>query len=367
MGTSRVLLLEEDEQSFTFENIPDCPVPSLLRGFSAPVKLHYDWSVSDLAVLMARDSDSFMSWEAAQLLAQQSILANVAHFQNATEMHVDPGMVGAFATLLEDFDTDHALLAEAIMLPGETYLAELVEVVDVDGIHAARSHVKSVLADKLQHLFRQRYDSLNDGAAYENSSASIGRRSLKNACLSYLLLAEPGAAMAQAQLAGSDNMTDTLAALSGLVWEGAASAGEALSDFEQKWKGDALVMDKWFSIQAARPGVKTIDLVIALLDHPAFSITNPNKVRSLIGTFAMSNPTAFHATDGSGYRFLADRVIELDQLNPQVASRMVSAFNQWKRYNPARKALMESELRRIAAVEGLSASVSEIISKALGS
>ncbi len=173
-------------------------------------------------------------------------------------------------------------------------------------------------------------------------------------------------AIAEAQLAASDNMTDTLAALQGLVWAGATSASAALSAFEQRWKDDALVMDKWFAIQASKPGAETIKVVRTLMEHPAFSITNPNKVRSLIGAFSMANPTGFHAADGAAYRFHADQVIELDSLNPQVASRMVSAFNQWKRYDQGRQALMKIELERIAAVDGLSPGVFEIISKAIG-
>ena len=365
-GLSSLLLLEEEEQSFTFENIPQKPVPSLLRDFSAPVKLHYDWSANDLAVLMAHDSDAFMRWEAAQLLAQGEILSNVKRLGSGAAMEVDPGLTDAFRTLLQDDATDPALVTEAIMLPGEDYLAEQMSVVDVDGIHAAREFVKKSLATELQSLLLQRYEDLDDGSAYDKSHSSMARRSLKNACLSYLLETGGGVALAEAQLAASDNMTDTLAALRGLVWTGAPSAAASLSDFEQRWQNDALVMDKWFAIQASRPGKGTIEVVRALMDHPAFSITNPNKVRSLIGVFSMANPTGFNVADGSGYRFHADRVIELDALNPQIASRMVSAFNQWKRYNHARQMLMKSEMERIAAVERLSPGVFEIITKALG-
>ncbi len=365
-GTSRLLVLDEDQQSFTFENIPQMPVPSLLRDYSAPVKLHYAWSSSDLAVLMAHDSDSFMRWEAAQLLAQSEILSNVERSANSTPMEVDCGLVDAFRTLLEDNGSDPALLAEAIKLPGEEYLAEQMDIVDVEGIHAARKFVKHTLATSLSDLFRQTYMSLDNGADYDVSHASMARRSLKNTCPSYLLETRGGVALAETQLAASDNMTDTLAALRGLVWAGAPSAVSALSAFEQRWKDDALVMDKWFAIQASRPGEKTIEVVRALMGHPAFSITNPNKVRSLIGIFSMANPTGFHAVDGTAYRFVADRVIELDSLNPQVASRMVSAFNQWKRFDQDRQALMKHELERIAAVDGLSPGVFEIISKAIG-
>ena len=365
-GTSRLLLLEEDKQSFTFENIPQMPVPSLLRDYSAPVKLRYTWSVNDLAVLMAHDSDPFMRWEAAQLLAQDEILSNVERRANGASMEVGRGLIEAFRALLEDTGSDPALVAEAIMLPGEDYLAELMDVVDVDGIHSARNFVKTTLATSLKNLFQHRYESLDSGAVYDKSPAAIARRSLKNTCLSYLLKTRAGEAFADAQLAASDNMTDTLSALHGLVLAGAPSAATALSAFEQRWKDDALVMDKWFAIQASIPGEETLEVVRILMEHPAFSITNPNKIRSLIGTFSMANPTGFHAADGSAYRFHADRVIELDSLNPQVASRMASAFSQWKRYNQGRQDLMKIELERIAAVDGLSPGVFEIISKALG-
>jgi aminopeptidase N len=365
-GTSRLLILEEDQQSFTFENIPQMPVPSLLRDFSAPVKLHYAWSVNDLAVLMACDTDPFMRWEAAQLLAQAEILSNVERRANGHSMAVGRGLIEAFGSLLDDTSSDLALVAETMTLPGEDYLAEQMDTVDVDGIHAARTFVKSTLARELKQRFRFRYASLDGSAAYDKSPASMARRCLKNTCLSYLLETGDGEALADAQLAASENMTDTLAALRSLVWAGAASAAAALSDFEQRWKDNALVMDKWFAIQATKPGAETIEVVRALMEHPAFSMTNPNKVRSLIGAFSMANPTGFHAADGAAYRFHADRVIELDALNPQVASRMVSAFNQWQRYDKHRQALMKKELERIAATDDLSAGVSEIVSKAIG-
>jgi aminopeptidase N len=252
-----------------------------------------------------------------------------------------------------------------MMLPGEDYLTEQMDVVDVEGIHAAREFVKRTLATELMDLFRQRYKSLDSGAVYSKSPVEIARRSLKNTCLSYLLETSCGDALAEEQLTASDNMTDTLAALRGLVWAGSSSASAALAAFEQRWKGDALVMDKWFAIQASRPGMETLEVVRNLMQHPSFSITNPNKVHSLIGTFSMANPTSFHAADGAAYRFHADRVIELDSLNPQMASRMASAFNQWTRYDQSRQLMMKRELERIAALEGLSPGVFEIISKAI--
>ena len=193
----------------------------------------------------------------------------------------------------------------------------------------------------------------------------MARRSLRNACLAYLLQCEGGDALAMEQLQASDNMTDTLAALQGLVWARAPGAEEALDRFEQRWRDDALVMNKWFSIQASIPGADTVERVRSLLRHPAFSLGNPNKVRSLIGVFSLMNQTGFHAADGSGYRLLSEQVIQLDALNPQIAARMVGAFNPWTRYDAGRQALMKTELQNIAGAEGLSSDVGEIVGNAL--
>jgi aminopeptidase N len=358
-ATSRMLVLEQAQQSFVFEDVNERPIPSLLRGFSAPVKLEYPYSTSDLAVLMAHDSDAFVRWEAAQLLAQGQILDNVERLLEGSEPVVGEELADAFAALLADVDSDPALVAEALHLPGEDYLADQMEVVDVDGIHAARKFVKSRLANTLHDAFTSRYKSMSDDGPYSKSPASMARR------LSYLLETESGAGLAEAQLKSSDNMTDTLAALQGLVWVEAPGADAALRAFEEQWRDDALVMDKWFSIQASIPGERTVERVRKLLDHPGFSIANPNKVRSVTGVFSMMNPTGFHTADGSGYRLHADQVIALDALNPQMAARMAGAFNPWTRYDEGRRSLMKSELNRIASVEGLSPDVSEIINNAL--
>jgi aminopeptidase N len=365
-GRSAVLLLEEGEQSFVFENVPEPPVPSLLRGFSAPVKLDYGYSVAELAVLMAHDSDPFVRWEAAQNLAQREILRIVDVLARGGEPELDAALGDAFSALLDDLESDPALIAETIALPDEAYLAELVETVDVDGIHAARHFVKSTLAGRLAERLAARYDELAGEGPYSKQPRAMAQRSLRNACLSYLMETPHGASLAQRQLSDSDNMTDTLAALRGLVFARAPSAGEALSAFEATWHEDPLVMDKWFAIQAATPGAATVDRVEALLRHPGFTLRNPNKVRAVLGVFAMSNPTAFHAADGSGYRLLADQVIELDALNPQVAARIVGAFNPWTRHDAARRALMKAQLQRIASAPGLSGDVAEIVENALG-
>ncbi|MDT8319258.1 MAG: aminopeptidase N [Xanthomonadales bacterium] len=360
-----LLLLEECEQRFVFADIPEEPVPSLLRNFSAPVKFEFAWSTADLALLMAHDSDSFMRWEAAQLLAQRQILANCERYAAGSTMRLEPALVEAFSQLLADTGSDPALLAEAMTLPGEEYLGGQLEIIDVDAVHAARKFVKSELANRLADAFRACYDALDGNQPHAKSPRSMARRSLKNTCLSYLLETPAGHRLAEAQLDVSDNMTDTLAALKGLAWSGAPAAKRALEAFEQQWQDDALVMDKWFSIQASVPGAPTVERVRELLGHPRFSITNPNKVRSLIGVFSMLNPTGFHAADGSGYRLHADQVLILNGLNPQIAARMAGAFNQWRRYDDSRRAMMKTELNRIVAADGLSPDVGEIVRSAL--
>ena len=363
--TSRVLLLEQEEQSFTFVGIDANPVPSLLRGFSAPVRFAYPYTTQELAILMAHDSDAFVRWEAAQLLAQREVLGNVERRAVGQDLQVGPKLIDAFHALLIDQKTDPALIAEALILPDEDYLAQQMEVIDVDGIHAARQFVRSELADALTDVLQSRYREYSVATAYDKSPASMARRSLRNACLSYLLLTPGGLDLAEKQLAESDNMTDTLAALQGLVRAAAPGAANALQAFELRWQDDPLVMDKWFAIQACVPGEATVERVRQLMDHPAFSISNPNKVRSLLGAFSTLNPTGFHASSGAGYRLHADQVIRLNALNPQVAARMAGAFNDWTRYDEGRRGLMRAELRRIAAADGLSQDVAEIVHNAL--
>ena len=362
---TRLLIMQEAEQTFTFVGVPAAPVPSLFRDYSAPVKIFFDYSPEQLATLIAHDSDAFVRWDAAQRMAENAILEQRRQHALGAEMKLDAALVKAFKGILTDRQADPALLAEAMTLPDEDYLADQMEIVDVDGIHAARQFIKKGLATQLEGLFSERYAALNDGQAYQKSAMAMARRSLKSICLSYLLETEAGESLAIAQLESSDNMTDTLAAIQGLVLTDSPAAGTALAGFEAKWKADALVMDKWFIMQAIKPGSDTVKTVRKLMGHPAFSIQNPNKVRSLVGVFSMLNPTGFHAADGSGYVFHADRVIELDGLNPQIAARMASAFNRWKRYDEGRKAQMKTQLQRIAKVENLSRDVTEIVNNAL--
>jgi len=363
---TQLLLLENEQQSFEFENVACEPIPSLLRNFSAPVKLHYDYTDFDLVVLMTHDPDAFVRWEAAQVLAQSEIMRNRQRLEDGLEVRLKPDLVEAFAFMLGDTGSDPALLAQAMTLPAEDYLAEQMPVVDVDGLHNARQLVKRALASALKQPFENTYRALNEGGAYDHAARSVARRSLKNLCLSYLSELPSGRGLAELQLEKSTNMTDTLTALGALVYSDAESADAAMAAFAARWLTDSLVMDKWFALHATRPGAATVDRVVALMDNPAFSLTNPNKVRALLGAFAMGNPTGFHAVSGAGYRFIADRVIELNHLNPQAAARLVVAFNRWKRYDSGRQALMRAELQRIAATDQLSSDVAEIVGNALG-
>jgi len=364
-ATSRLLIVEDARQEFTFNNIPEAPVPSLFRDFSAPVKISYDYSKPQLATLIKYDNDAFVRWDAAQRMSANAILEQCQRHADGQPMQLDADLVEAFRGILSDQQADPALLAEAVTLPDEDYLADQMQVVDVDGIHAARHFIRKGLAISLETLFGDHYAVLNDSAAYQKSATAMARRSLRNICLSYLLETESGEALAVLQLEFSDNMTDTLAAMRGLILRDSPHAEKALSEFESKWIDDTLVMDKWFIMQAIKPGPDTVNSVRDLMQHPAFSIKNPNKVRALIGVFSMLNPTGFHASDGSGYRFHADRVIELDLINPQMAARMAAAFNRWKRYDEGRKELMKVELQRILSVDTLSGDVTEIVASAL--
>jgi aminopeptidase N len=362
---TRLLVVDEARQAFTFHGLAAKPVPSLFRDFSAPVKVSYDYTAQQLATLIAHDSDAYVRWDAAQHMALTAILEQCKRHAQGLEMTLDPPLLKAFAGVLDDTGADPALLAEALKLPDEEYVADHMEVVDVDGIHAAREFIKQSLAQALEPRLSQRYSELDDREPYRKTAVAMARRSLKNTCLSYLLHTPGGEALAVAQLETSDNMTDYLAAIQGLVWHDSPLAADALAAFEARWGNDALVMDKWFSMQAVVPGGETLCTVQKLMEHPAFSIKNPNKIRALISVFAMLNPTGFHAADGAGYAFVAERVKELDGLNPQVAARLAAAFNRWKRYDEGRRALMQGALERIAEKQGLSADVAEIVNNAL--
>jgi aminopeptidase N len=347
-----VLSLRKAEETFTFP-AKTKPVPSLLRGFSAPVILNYPYSEADLLHLLAHDDDAFNRWEAAQRLATSTILER--------EGRPSPAFLEALRAVMRD--PDPAFVAEVLTLPAETFLAEQVERVDPDRLHASRNTLRRALATALRAEFLASYNDASPSARYSPDAASIGRRSLRNLCLNYL--AELGdSKLAYQQFGRADNMTDSMAALSTLANLECPEREPALAAFYARWKDEPLVVDKWLGVQAGSRLAATLETVKRLLAHPAFDLKVPNKVYALIRTFA-ANHVRFHAADGGGYAFLADQVIALDSLNPQVAARMARAFDRWRRFDEKRASHAKAQLERIRDTQKLSKDVSEIVGKAL--
>ncbi|MCL7461721.1 aminopeptidase N [Pseudomonas sp. NW5] len=370
-GTSRVLAVTEAVQSFTFVEVPVQPLPSLLRGFSAPVKLHYPYGRDQLMFLMQHDSDGFNRWEAGQQLAVQVLQALVEQQQRGEPLHLDGRLIEALRAVLADETLDQAMVAEMLALPAEAYLAELSEVADVEAIHIAREFAREAISCELYDLLWARYQACRDASRrtlYAADAAQIARRSLQNIALSYLLLAHNDETLAAAveQFEHADNMTERLAALAVLVNSPFdAEKAQVLAKFAEHFKDDPLVMDQWFAVQAGCSLPGGLERVQALMHHHAFTLKNPNKVRALIGAFANQNLVNFHRLDGAGYRFLADQVIALNALNPQIAARQLTPLTRWRKYDSARQALMRGELERIRDSGELSSDVFEVLSKSL--
>ena len=364
---TRVLLLHDAQQDFVFEDISAPPVPSLLRAFSAPVKLA-GVSPDRLRFLAAHDTDSFVRWESGQQYATSLLLSQIAGWRQGDAPTLDQALLEGFgSTLALGLSGDAAFAAEALSLPSETFLADQMAVADIDGIHAVRDATRSAIGKALFDRLRAAYDALEDSGEYRIDGASIGRRALRNTCLAYLVAAGSGEGirLAKAQFDAARNMTDVLAALSTLANEDCPEREEALAAFHAKWRQDALVLDKWFAIQAMSKRRGTLDAVRALARHPDYDLRNPNRVRALVASFASGNPVRFHDASGGGYRFLADTIIALDPQNPQVAARMVSPLGQWRRVDPGRQALMQAELRRILETQNLSQNTFEMATRSV--
>ncbi len=367
-GTTAILELRAQKQTFTFEGVAAPPQPSVLRGFSAPVKLEQERTAEELARSMAHDSDSFNRWDAAQSFASDRLLALCEAHTTGAQMVADPRFIAAFGALLQDPKLDPSLAALSLILPDERVLGQRQDVVHVDGLHAARTFLRGALAQahapRLWEIYR---DLAARTTPYANSKDANGWRRLKNVALGYLVsTADPGAIEAvRAQFDQADNMTDAQAALSLLVDLDHPAREEALAAFYARWKKQPLVLDKWFAVQAMGEQPSTVERVEALRAHPDMTLSNPNRIRSLIGTFAVRNQVRFHAADGRGYTLLANTILELDRLNPQVAARLSSAFMSWRRFDDDRQALMRSALERIRGTDGLSRDVAELTSKAL--
>jgi aminopeptidase N len=358
-----VLELTQAEQRFRFLQVPQRPVPSLLRGFSAPVKLEHECSDGDLQFRMAQDSDGFCRWDAAQRLHERVLLARVRGEGDT----LTDGYVDAFAKALTDGETDRALLAEILTLPSESYLGDSMDTVDVDAIHAAREGLMAALAARLRADL-QAVHAANAGAGeYSIAPQAMAARALRNTVLAYLarLGDDESRALCVHQYHAAGNMTDVLAALARVAHSDWRERDELLADFHDRWRHDPLVLDKWFALQATSPRPDALARVTALMDHPGFSLANPNRVRALVGSFVAGNPVRFHAKDGSGYRFLADIVLQLDAINPQTAARLLRHMSRWRRHDAQRQALMAGELRRVLAQGGLSPDTYEVASRSM--
>ncbi|MDH3976473.1 MAG: aminopeptidase N [Deltaproteobacteria bacterium] len=366
-GIGSVLNMRAKNETFCFTGINKKPVPSLLRNFSAPLKVKFNYSNEELAFLMAGDSDPFNRWEAGQQLSSRIMLGLIDKYKKDEALTLDDSYTEAFRAILTDNKRDKALLAEALILPTETYVAEQMNVIDPEAIRTIREFVKKTLARKCNDEFLQVYRSNRLDGAYAIDSLSVGRRRLKNMALAYLMtLAEAGTlSYCMDQFSKGNNMTDVMAALSTLSHYEGPEREEAFKHFYEKWEKDPLVIDKWFSLQARSTLPHTLSRVKELMKHQAFNIKNPNRVRSLTGAFCQGNMAAFHDISGEGYTFLAHQVQALDKLNPQVAARMAGALSRWKRYDEKRQALMKRELEAIKGVKGLSNDVYEIVSKSL--
>jgi len=351
----QVLSLKKAEETFSFK-CKSKPVPSLLRGFSAPVILNYPYSEADLVHLLAHDDDPFNRWEAAQRLASEIILK-----KNGIPS-------AAYLDALQLFlkEKDAAFVAEVLALPSETFLAEQMEVVDPDALHASRNALRRAIAERFKSELLAIYRAQENKGKYSPDAVSSGKRALRNLALAYLMELETSdvVALCYEQYGQSDNMTEQFAALTALANSNAPQRQIALDSFYAKWQDEPLVVDKWLSVQATARLPATLARVRELLAHPAFDIKVPNKVYSLIRAFA-SNHVRFHAADGGGYAFMADQVLALDALNPQVAARMARAFDRWTKFDAQRKAKAKEQLERIRDAKGLSKDVAEIVTKAL--
>ena len=367
-ATTRILEIRDSEHTFRFINVSEPPTLSLLRGFSAPVKVHFDYSDADLMFLLANDSDEFNRWDAGQRLATRTIMRLVEKRDRGSDWDLPDSFALAFGKALVDTESNHALTAELFNFPDEAYLASQMAVADVDGIHEAREYVRCRLAEVLRSDLLIVYQAMGRDDEPGIDTARIGRRSLRNRCLEYLMqLDDPGMRkLCLEQYHGATDMTSSLGAISAILDRDCPERDHVLRDFYLRWRHEPLVVDKWFSLQAMSTLPQTLLRVKALLDHEAFRIRNPNRVRALISAFCHSNPVRFHAVDGEGYRFLSDQVLALDPINSQVAARLVGALSRWRHYDSQRQHLMRMQLTRILGAAALSPDVYEVVAKSLG-
>jgi aminopeptidase N len=363
----QLIELRTKKETFVFNNIAKETLPSIFRQFSAPVKIQTDFTNEELAFLMANDTDEFNRWDAAQTLFIKEIKQIINSMQNNKNLSVSLNLITAFKKALINKTTDHAFLSKVLFLPMETEIKDHFDIIEVNAIHKARFFLKQEIAKQLKNQFWDVIELCSKLNALSLSHGAMANRSLKNLSLSYLscLKDKDTTSLVLKQFESAKNMTDELAAFKILADIDPDIKSRAVEKFYLKWKTDKLVLDKWFAVQAGSALPDTLDIVKSLINHPDFSMKNPNKVRSLIHMFAMNNQINFHQESGAGYKFIADHIIDLDSMNPQGAARLSSCFNHWKKYDRHRKSLMEKELKRIMSVKNLSKNVYEIVSSAL--
>jgi len=362
-----VLGVKEEEHNFVFRNIDQAPVPSVLRGFSSPVKVKMERNKDELAFLLAHDNDSFNRWDAGQSLALQELMRQINAHQHNEPLPEPTALTDALLTAMNDTLIDKALLAKILTLPSESYLADQCEVVNPDAIYHARLFTRRHLANTLTPQFETLFNAQDSASPYQFSNEDMASRALKNICLGYLAETEQTKYfdLCYQQYETADNMTEVQAALSILSQHDIEQRDKALEHFYAKWHNDAQVVEKWLAIQSGSRLPNALQRIESLKQHESFSMSNPNKVRSLIGTFCRANPYQFHALDGSGYEFLTSNVLELDAKNPSIAARLVQVMARWKRFDSVRQKLMQEQLQRIIDHKDLSKDVYEVVSKSL--
>jgi aminopeptidase N len=363
-----VIHLTEAEQTLVFHGVPARPVPSLLRGFSAPVRLAIDTPPEDLLFLLRTDADPFNRWQAAQTLATRTFIEGTVAVRRGAHATVDAAFIDALAEVADDETLEPAFRAQVLNLPSEADIArEIGREVDPDAILAARVAVRAAIADRAGKTLARLVDRLKSGGTYSPDAASAGRRALANTALDLSVANHDPAAVRRVvqHYEAADNMTDRSAAVGILVGAALPERKDVLADFFARYRDNPLVLDKWLAFEASAPAAETLDRVRALLDHPAFSIANPNRVRALVGTFAGANQTQFNRADGAGYDFLADFVVGLDRRNPQTAARLLVSFRSWRALESTRRAHAERALQRVAEVSDLSRDTRDIVSRTL--
>ncbi len=364
-----LVTLRKKKEIFTFEGVESRPMLSVLREFSAPVSLNTSLTDREMLALLRSDSDLFNRWQTAQAFALKHLIAMTEQAAKGETPKPNSRFVAALGEVAGDDSLEHSYRANFLMLPSEHNIALAIGAnVDPEAIHTARQTLRAALGRGLRKILEAVYEQSAPAEPYNPDAENAGRRALRHSALALLVAGGSrfAASKAKEQAQHATNMTESMAALSILSLMGGAPYDQALQRFHKRWKNEALVMNKWFSLQATSPHPGTLDRISELAAHPLFSMQNPNRARSVFGAFAHGNQVRFNDASGKGYQLVADAVIELDGFNPQIASRLLGAFESWRMFEPKRQALAEAALKRVLAKSGLSPDVFEIATKIIG-